>query len=457
MSDSFPPQSPGQPRPYAYGAPPPQGGYLPGPPPPPARRSRALWIVAAVVAAALAVGGVLFLGGDGGGEDPADEVALTPHPTLEPVDFPDARALGYEAGPEAACSAVSQTMLARNYEFQSAETDEGGIECHYNTPGASTLEDGDYSIMTNVHMAVGDQADEVYDRFSSVIRSSVGGGGENMTWSPLYEFPVGDEGWIVHNQNLQTDMERGDGTASFRQGDTAFHIVVYGWIGHPDGANEPLTEEITFREITDIVRSLGGASPAGEPQISPSPAVEYPGLEDFGDPLLPVTGTAEERCAAVTAVAVDQLDVQLQGASVSEEPDDIVPQTDCVYEPSEAAYGRVDVGIRNIRIHVEDLSRSDAMYPAGELGADLRFAMEELRDSPGAGPLRILPAGTSGYLVYEDDGSGHGNLRAGYVVGDHYVDITLGGFYNAGDFDTRALTEEEMVADLSLLLTAMAG
>ncbi|MGP3968781.1 hypothetical protein [Streptomyces sp. 6N223] len=31
------------------------------------------------------------------------------------------------------------------------------------------------------------------------------------------------------------------------------------------------------------------------------------------------------------------------------------------------------------------------------------------------------------------------------------------GFFDAGDFSTRALTEEEMVDDLSVLLTAMNG
>ncbi|WP_159001257.1 hypothetical protein [Streptomyces sp. SBT349] len=411
--------------------------------------------VLAVVA--VGVGAVLFLGGDESAEDPASGVELTPHPTLEPIDVPDARALGYASGPDTACAAVSETMFARNYEFESADTEDGGIDCRYNTPAAGTLEDGTFNIMANVYMSSGDHAEAAYDRFSSVIRSNVGGGGENMTWSPLYALPAGEEGWIVHNQNEEPSLERGDGTASFRQGDTTFYVLVYGWIERLDGANEPLTEEITFREITDIVRSLGGDPSAGGPQLSASSAVEYPGLEDFGEPMLPTEGAAEERCAAVTAVATEQLDVRLQTASAPEDPEDVVPETDCVYGPSEAAYGRENAGIRTIRINVQDLSGSDAMYPAGELGADLRFTMDELRDSPGAGPLYALPAGTSGYLVYDDDGNGHGNLRAGYVVGDHYVNLTLGGFFNAGDFDTRALTEEEMVADLSALLTAMNG
>ncbi|TDC79715.1 hypothetical protein [Streptomyces hainanensis] len=452
---------PHQPPPYQHGAPPPGYGHpvppVPGGPAP--RRARPWWALVALVAV-LAVGGVVVttLGGGGDDEGPGDgEPRLTTHPTLEPLGFPDALALDYEAGPDAACAAVSETMLARNYELQSADSEDGGVDCWYNTPAASTLDDGTYRFTANVYMSVGEVAGPAYDRFTSVMRSNVGGGGTDMVWSPLYELPVGDEGWIVHNQNLAAGLERGDGTASFRQGDTTFYVLVYGWTVRHAGPSEPLTEETTFREITDIVRSLGGDTSAGAPQLSASPAQEYPGLEDFGDPMLPLEGSGQERCAALTAVVTSQLDGQVMGEVVDDGPEVTIPVAACNYEPAEAAYGQEGVAIRNIRLSVRDYTTSEVMYPAGELGSQLRSTMDNLRDSAGAGPLYTLPAGTSGYLVYEDDGGGHGFLDAGYVVGDRYVAIQISGFHNAGGFDTRALTEEELVGDLSTLLTAMNG
>ncbi|MDT0342862.1 hypothetical protein [Streptomyces litchfieldiae] len=460
-SNQYPQPSP-QPPPYHYGGPSQSPGAYPGPPPgghPPRgpKQSRALIAIVAVLAVlAAGVGAVLFLGGggDGDGGGSGDEVQLTPHPTLEPMEFPDAQALDYAAGPDAACAAVSEIMVARNYEFQSARAKDGGIDCWYATPATSSIEDGTYHFSANVYMSVGDAAEPAYDAFFPGSNRFA-----DLEYGPLYEFPVGEEGWIIHNRNLAAGMERGDGSASFRQGETTFYVLVYGWIVHPDGANEPLTEEVTFREITDIVKSLGGDDSAGEPQLSESAAQEYAGLEDFGEPMLPMEGSGEERCAAVTAAATEQLDVKVKGTTVDDGPETTIPSTSCVYEPSDAAYGIDNTGIRNIRVTVEDYSETDpdVMYPAGELGYDLRSTMDRLGEAEGAGPLYALPAGTSGYLIYEDDGGGHGQLDAGYVVGDYYISITYGGFFNAGDFNTRALTEEEMVNDLSLLLTAMNG
>jgi hypothetical protein len=412
--------------------------------------------VLAVIAAG--VGAAFFLGGDGDGDGsgggPGGEAQLTPHPTLEPIGFPDARALDYDAGPDAACAAVSETMLARNYELQKAQPENGGADCWFGTPAAATLEDGTYNVTANIQVVMGEQAPDVYDMFTSA--SNVGSGGADMTWSPLYELPVGEEGWIVHSQNAAAGLERGDGVATFRQEDTTYHVVVYGWIEHPEGTSEPLPEEMTTREISDIVTGLGGGS-AGEPQLSTSAAQEYPGLESFGEPLPPTEGSGEERCAPVTAGAAEQLDVQQTTAVHDQGTELTIPTTSCVYGPTEAAYGADDTGIRNIRITMEDYSASEVMYPAGELGSHLRHTMETLGESEGAGPLYALPAGSSGYLVYNDGGNGSGFLDAGWVVGDYYISVTISGFFNAGDFNTRALTEEELIADLSMLLTAMNG
>jgi hypothetical protein len=60
-------------------------------------------------------------------------------------------------------------------------------------------------------------------------------------------------------------------------------------------------------------------------------------------------------------------------------------------------------------------------------------------------------------MIYEDDGYDHGSLTAGYVVGDYYVSITMSGNYWPDGYTSRALTEEEMVDDLSTVLTAMNG
>jgi hypothetical protein len=471
MSSNYPghqghqgPQQP--PPPYQYGAPQPGAAPAPYPSAPVpggphqrpgrAKGPRAGVVIAAVIAViALGVGGMMVFGGgdDGGpgGEGSGSGAELTPNPDLERIDFPDAQALNYSEGPDAACGAVSEVMTARNYEFDSAGSGEWVVECWYDTPAASTLEDGDYQFRTSVSMTVGSAAEPAYDHFLSSAASYQGDEGR----SPLYAFPVGEEGWIVHSRETE---ERGDGMASFRRGDTTFHVTVRGWIEHPDSqVREPLTEDITFREITDIVTALGGGQ-AGEPQLSESAAQEYPGdLEDFGEPLPPTEGSGDERCAPMTTVAAGQLDVRQTGATVSEDPTDVVPSFHCVYEATEAAYENRPTAIRTIRIDIEDLSVEDTMYPAGELGNDLRFTMDELSDSEGAGQLYALPAGTSGYMIYEDDGNDHGRLTAGYVVGDYYVSITMSGNYWPDGYTYRALTEEEMVDDLSTVLTAMNG
>jgi hypothetical protein len=422
---------------------------------PPPRRPKRTAVVIAVIAVvaviAAGVGGVLLFGGGGGGGDggSGSDVELASNPDLKRLDFPDAQALRYDEGPEAACEAVSEIMLARGYEFESAKNNDGGIDCWYGTPAASSIEDGTNYFRANVYMAVGDIAETAYDRFLSGISSQHGGGGADMTWSPLYAFPVGEEGWIVHNQ----DTDRGDGTSSFRKGQTTFYVTAFGWVEHGEN-DEALTEDVTLREITDIVTALGGGE-AGASQISESMAEEYPGdLENLGEPLLPVGGAEADLCTAVTAAA-EQLDVQLVGPTGGIETMGPVSTSTCTYEPADAAYGKHDVGIRNIWITQNDYTMADAMYPSGELGSHLRFTMEERGE--GSGPLYALPAGQSGYFIYEDDGNDHGQMEAGYVVDDYYVTITINGMWDAGDFNWRALTEEELLDDLTLLLGAMNG
>ncbi len=447
------PQHGGPQHPGAYHPP---GGMAPGaalPPPGGGRKRGPLIAVVLVVVLALGVAGVMFLGGgdDGDGGGGGSDVAMTAHPDLKPMDFPDARALGYDEGADAACEAVSEIMVARGYEFQSAENNDGGIDCWYATPAASSFQDGTNYFRANVYMSMGSVAEDAYASFTSAIASyEEGERGESM-WGPLYEFPVGEEGWIRYNTE---GTGRGDGTSSFRKADTTFYVTAFGWVEGGD-TDEALTEETTFREVTDIVTALGGGD-AGEPQISESAAEEYPGeLPEFGDTLLPTEGSAEERCAPLTTVATEQLDSQAETINVG--GTGTVPITSCVYGPAEAAYGMENVGIRNTRIEMNDYSGTDTFYPAGELGSSLRHTMDLAATEEGYGQLYALPAGTSGYMIYRDDGYGNGHLEAGWVVGDYYVNVTLGGFFNAGDFDTRALTEEEMVADLSALLTALDG
>ncbi|MEO3750104.1 hypothetical protein [Streptomyces sp. B6B3] len=462
-------QQPPQQQPY-YAAPqqaaPQQGGpqhgapyYPPGgaaPQPPGGGKKRGpLIAVAVVVAIALGVGGVMFLGGDddgGPGGGGGSDVALTPNPDLEPMDFPDAQALGYDEGADAACEAVSEIMTARGYEFQSAENNDGGIDCWYATPAASSFEDGTNHITANVYMSMGAVAEDAYASFTSAMASyTEGENGGGTTYGPLYELPVGEEGWIRHNQ---TDV-RGDGTASFRKEGTTFYVTAYGWIEQGD-TDEPLTEETTFREITDIITALGGGE-AGEPQISESAAEEYPGeLPEFGDPVLPAEGSGEERCAALTTVATEQLDSQVMGTG-TDTIGGVVPTTFCNYEPAESAYGQSDTGIRNIRLTMNNYTDNDVSYAAGDLGSQLRHTMERTETEDGFGQLYALPAGTSGYMIYNADEYGSSFLEAGWVVGDNYITISLSGFLVIEGFDQRAFTEEEMVADLSALLTAMGG
>lgn len=442
------------PSPYPPGHP---GGLGPGPRPPGDSKRVVIAIVAAVALVAIVVGGVLLSGGEDGGDGDGGsggDAELTRHPTLDAsgIPFPDPQQLSYGEGPEAACGAVSEIMLARGYEFESAGEDRGGVDCWYAAPASATLEDGTRYFRTNVYMEVGAGAQTTYDAFLGAMSSNHGGGTAETTWSPLYEFPVGEEGWIVHSQ----DAARGDGTASFRRGDTTFYVTTLGWTERGE-QDEALTEELTFREITDVVTALGGGQ-AGEPQISESAAKEYPGgLPDFGDPLPPTEGSGPERCAALTAVATEQLYVQVNGEFTDD--DSIIPSFGCTYEPAESAYELDNVPIHSsIRIQVEDYSPSEVDYAQGALGRRLRSVMDDYySEESGGGPLYSLPAGTSGFVITKESTSDTSSLEAAYVVGDYYVNITIGGFFSGEGFDTRALTEEELISDLTALLNAMNG
>ncbi|MGP4109525.1 hypothetical protein ACTWP5_01235 [Streptomyces sp. 4N509B] len=462
-------QQPGMAPPAAYPAPghpaPPRPGHgHPGGPGRGRGRGAAIAIVAVVAVAAIGVAGFLVFGGGGGDDDPLGGVTLARNDSLDlsRVTFPDARALGYDEGPEAACAGVAEVMLARGYEFESAENDDGGIDCWYSTPAAASFEEGTTYLRANVFMASGTQAQDVYASMTSAIASHQDVteeeraereemGVEEMRWSPLYEFPVGEEGWIVHNENAT----RGDGTSAFRKGDTTFYVTAFGWTEKGD-QDEALPEQVTLREITDIVTALGGGE-AGDPQIGESAAQEYPGgLPDLGEPLPPAEGTGEERCAGLTALTTEEMVLAPQ-AEVTDVTAGIT-SLECAYEPDESIYAMDNVAMRHVRVSVEDYAMSEADYASGALGRHLRYLMEEsYTEEEGASPLYALPAGISGYVVTREDEYGSSFLDAGYVVGTSYVNVTISGSFSGEGFDTRALTEEELIEDLTTVLTSMNG
>ncbi|MDT0266600.1 hypothetical protein RM844_09870 [Streptomyces sp. DSM 44915] len=461
---TYPPQPPyqhGQPGPYQrYGqprpGPPPHGGGRP--PGPGARsRSRAGWLVVGVLLTLLAGAGgtVYLLGGDDG--DGETEVALTPHPELAQLPFPDPAGLDYGDGPDALCAAVSEVMAARNYLFTRSEENDGGVDCWYTTPGASLVTEGAFKFDANVFVAQGYAAEDAYERFRSAVvaQREHSAGNESLVWSPLYAFPVGEEGWITHQAD--TGIPRGDGTAAFRSGDATYYLMVNGWVQAADRQpGEAAGEDVIVGEISDIVTGLAGEGTPGEPRLSASAAQEYPGLPELGSPTL--SSEPGDRCSAVTAALTGARLVRREGTDEPVDPADLVPTYGCRYGPSDAAYDAsagTDVYVE-VSVTVEHYGNPEntVMFAGDELGSELLNGLEQ----PGA-VLYDLPAGSQGFLIpHGDEGASatSGTVLAGWVVGDDLVTSRVSGFHAEG-FDRAPIPEETLVETLLLVIGAMAG
>ncbi|MEO3752471.1 hypothetical protein [Streptomyces sp. B6B3] len=455
---------PSYPGPYPQSDPPRHGGP---PAPPPAGRSKRpkviLAIVAALVLVAGAVGAWLVLLGGGGPDRPE----MATHDDLSELPFPDAGALSYEEGVDAHCAAVEELMAARGYVLLG--TEEGnGISCILGAPGTSQLEDGSLSLSVQVALTRGGGARSAYDAY---LESTVNGR-ENLaddttfTFSELYDFPSGEEGFL--SQSEWSRGPSGSATAGFRSGDDTFFVYLSGSVNHvdEDTPNEPLPMDLTRQELVDIVKTLGGDESAGEPRITQAEMAEYPDLPELTEPRLADGDSPVARCAAVTSFA-EGLGSDVEDLSFGTSSPAL---TQCHYSlgVDNARFG--ENGLPHYRVEVHEYDYSDAsenLFPTEDLGSDLQTIMAEPEnpalegDEVILGELYELPVGESGYMIHSrsegEYSSGFSTeVRAGYVVGngDIYVSIRLtGGEYGANGFEGYG--EDALIPVLADLLTAM--
>lgn len=415
-------------------------------------------IVGVLILVAAGVAGVVFLAGD----DRPDRPPMAASSHFDGLTFPDPAALDYDKGNGTVCDGIAKIMLARGYQSLSVTPDKG-FNCRFGTPGTSLLEDGSYRLTTDVFVARGAGAVDAYDEsLTATMRTREKFGADpQYVWSELYEFRLGEEGFFSHSEFKAGPA--GNATAAFRSEEVMFRISVSGTITHlgKDKPEEPITEEITRREVIDIVKSLSGDASAGPAQIKPSPLKDLQGIPPLTAPRLPATGTASAKCAAVTSVA-EQL-----GLKTSKTADN-APGVLCAYKPPEDAYRQKnDFVTRNLEVTARSYKSAPGTLPSEGVAADLRTIVEQSMDGKTTlGQLYRLPVGQSGYLVYAKsestqagDVKSSGRLSAAYVLDDVHIKITISGatWTHPERHKTIpvALPEQTLLNDLIHLLTAM--
>lgn len=446
MSYQLPQQQP----PHQYGYP-----QQPHPAQPPKRRR---WgVIATVVAVVLGAGiagGVWVLQGDSGSS--AGQENLPKNPNLETMPVPDPGKLGYDEGVTKMCDSVEKVMSQRGYKRATEGDTEGGIYCRSVTPALSLLEDGSYSLLADI-VIWRDHAEDRYQRLLDKATRQRDAQAKNPEYrlSKIEQFPAGDAGYIYHREADTRGMNRGDTEAVFRSGDDTIMVSVWGSIQHTGGKlgepapSEPLTEEITYREITDILRALTGEGQPGEPQITEPNLQENPTLAALADLELPAGGEVCEKVATVAG----QLAVKRKSGS------------GCVFEPDadedDPNYFQEGYVQREMTIGVKALAETANVTAADQMGMDLKDLTQRASREDGAdlqlGTLYELPVGDGGYAIHYAVKDGFGHIQSGYVIdGTIYTLIDIKGFKVAGGENT-ALTEDVLVADLVTVLTAMAG
>ncbi|PWV72560.1 hypothetical protein SAMN05421630_11279 [Prauserella marina] len=462
-------QGPPQPPPGQGGGPYPGGGYQHRPPYPPTppepprpnrkRKLTAIVVTVVLVVAAGVTGVLLLTGGEG------DRPELAARPGAQETAFPDIASFDYDAGEDAVCEALLTPMSSRGYELRSSSS-EYGVTCTFGTPTTSALEDGVTDLHASVFLIRGDAERAYAMKLGSTERFMRDYANDSASEiGELQGVPIGDEGYFQSTEFPETGNTRA--TAAFLSGnemvgiDLGGHLVALG----RDAVSEPLTDDVLYDEMIDIVKTLNGDGTAGEARISPSKAEEYPDLPELGDPELPSDGTGEARCAPVTGVAE-------QFGMATKKTDAVggqVPVTLCEYGiPAEDRHETRAGG--NLHVSVSDYTGVENLPASTELTRRLRFIIENVVNESAPdnhqkltlGPIYTLPAGQSGYMVYTRSdakkyGSGStGTLEAAYLVGEVYYEIRLHGATYPGELTTpEARSEDELIGDLMTVLTSM--
>ncbi|MBB4911107.1 hypothetical protein [Actinophytocola algeriensis] len=315
------------------------------------------------VAVVTGIAGGVWLWQRDGGSSAASQSDLPKNPNLETLAVPDPDKLGYGGGAAAMCGSVEEVMIQRGYSRSTEGTTEGGIYCRSITPALSLLEDGSYRIGADVAVWR-DNAEERYQRFldKATGERDVQKDNPDYRLSKIEQFPAGDVGFIFHREADTQGMNRADTEAVFRSGGDVLMISVWGSIEHVGGEvgepppSEPLTEETTYREITDVLMALSGEGQPGKPQITAPNLQESPILAALRD-LEPPAGATDEVCGKAAAAA-GQLGVKRKDGNT------------CVFEPiaDEDAENYHQEGYveRDITVGVEALAKDSNVDKVGQ-------------------------------------------------------------------------------------------
>ena len=204
---------------------------------------------------------------------------LPKNAALAQLAFPDLGALRHGDGVDAMCGSVEKAMTPRGYRRISAGETSGGINCRFITPGLSLLTDGAIMMSSDVASWRGDTED-LFQRFYDQAVRMRDAELKNPSYasSKIEHFPAGDGGYIFHRvtKAVSATNARTDTEAVFRSGDDLMWVALWGNVHRAAKGGErvladPLTEEITYREISDIVKALSGDGQPRARRRSPSP------------------------------------------------------------------------------------------------------------------------------------------------------------------------------------------
>lgn len=407
-----------------------------------------------MLVAGVAGGLWLWSGSGSGGAPAAGQDELPKNPDLAEMPFPDLEVFGLGDG-SGLCEPVNEIMRGRGYQPVDAKGGDTEASCWYITTGLSLLEDGSNNLNADISVWRGD-ADSRYQTFLDKFAGQRDAQQEKPDFrlSKIEQFPVGDLGFISHQEYVSPGSERTDTTAFFRSGDDIVMIALWGYVQHvsesgEDLPNEPLTEEVTYREVTDILRAMNGSGEPGEGQITDPDLKENPALKGLTAPRLATEGTAEQACAPFTAVA-EKLGTRSAGTNVNHAGG--APEFGCTFDPPERPedlpddYSEREINIRFVAYAEEEAFRASEKMGRELLGLRNQTATDKVKPSP----LYELPVGDLGYALYHVPGYGY--VTAGYLVdGRTYVHIEISG-WSRGD-GVEPLTEDVLMKDLATLLT----
>jgi hypothetical protein len=407
---------------------------------PGSQKKRSAWPIVVAVVAVVAIGagaGAWFMWGGSGDDAGAD---LPENQNLTAMSFPDPDSFDYAKGPAAMCAALDEVMSARGYLHVSGKKADGGQYCRFITPGLSLLKDGSNELRVDI----GVWRDNAETRYAGLESSAIEKS-QSQQKNPSYSvskverFPVGDAGFIFHREGDRADTE-----AYFRSGDDLMSVSVWGTTlvstsgGSPE--TKSLTEEITYREITDIMASLTGDGEPGPPQITAPELAQSPVLSGLANLSFPEGLTTASACEKVAPVAKT---MGMQKSSSA-----------CGFKVGSDNWRDHGVGYKEweMSISARDYPPEGNIEAVEELARDLRSNLKISADRP-CDPLYELPFADTGYATYCGN-----KLYVGFVLDDRlYVKVEMHGYHVVAGHNLKPLPEDEVLGNLAATLTAMSG